>query len=166
MWGASTSLPLSPSRMGVSTGGHHLNESDPSLSAGERSPAVQPNASDAGTSMGGAYSGHLSPWKLYCFHHCMVLWSKAQSSLLEHSSSSSLFDFVCLQNQSSTVVTKSGLHSLPCVSSVCPHTVSPTKHTHTYIDCPRSHKSTLPLNGTWGEIHADRSSQWWRQVFQ
>lgn len=49
MWGAKASLPLSPSRLGVSTRGHHLNESDTSLSTEERSPAVQPNASEAGT---------------------------------------------------------------------------------------------------------------------
>lgn len=35
MLGAGASLPLSRSRMGASTGGHHWNESDPSLSAGE-----------------------------------------------------------------------------------------------------------------------------------
>lgn len=87
-----------PAWMGVSTGGHRWNESDPSLSAGERSWTAQPNASEwwlrqRGASVGALYPGHPSLWKLHWFHHHLALsaglkWGKF---LVKHSSGLSLF---------------------------------------------------------------------------
>lgn len=71
MWGASTSLPLSPSRMGVSTGGHHGNESDPSLSAGERSWVAQPNASWGGGGLRWVQSIQATPLPENCIDFIM-----------------------------------------------------------------------------------------------